>query len=246
MRKIQSAPNLVEQVYAILRDSICNGALEPGLHLVQEDLAERLNVSRHPIQQAMLLLKADGLVIESGNRGLYVAPMEPENIVHHYQIRLQLDSLAASLLIARLANQDEGIAERLQKRGSELIRQGIAAQESADAAAAVRLDMEFHSLIYECSGNPLIANAAEPHWNFLRRVMTSILLHADRGETVWKEHGLILQQFLTGQAQAVQETVASHILGAQEALIKAIQARKMHAIPTGGKARSRRNGLGPS
>lgn len=225
MRKVQSAPNLVEQVYAILRDSICDGTFEPGMHLVQEDLAARLNVSRQPVQHAMLLLKADGLVMETGTRRLYVAPMDPDNIVHHYQIRLQLDRLAATLISARLAANEDGVAEALRKRGDALIKRGVQAQKSGDAAEAVRLDMEFHALIYELSGNPLIANAAEPHWNFLRRVMISILLHADRGETVWQEHDDILELFLKGRHDDVEKHVDMHILGAQEALIRAIAKR---------------------
>ena len=83
MRKVANVTRRVEQAYEIIRDSICDCTLEPGTHLVQEDLAADIGVSRQPIQQAMLLLKADGLVIETGGRGLYVAPMDPDSIVFH-------------------------------------------------------------------------------------------------------------------------------------------------------------------
>ncbi|MDH5858275.1 GntR family transcriptional regulator [Lampropedia aestuarii] len=222
MRKVKSAPNRVEQVYAILRDSICDGTLSPGMHLVQEELAAQLEVSRQPVQHAMLLLKADGLVIEHGARGLYVAPMEPENIVHHYQIRLQLDRLAAALVIERLKAEDGGLGEQLKKQVEALTVKGMAAQQAGDAAEAVRLDMEFHSLIYSFSGNPLIASAAEAHWNFLRRVMLSILLHAERGPQVWREHQEILACLLAQDAAATDQKVTEHILGAQAALLKAL------------------------
>jgi len=225
VRKVQSVPNRVDQVYAILRDSICNGVFQPGMHMVQEDLAARLEVSRQPIQQALLLLKADGLIIESGSRGLYVAPMDPGNIVHHYQIRLQLDRLAASLLLERLAKREDGVAQQLETRGRALIAQGVQAQESAEAAEAVRLDMTFHSLIYDCSGNPLIASVVELHWNFLRRVMISILLHAGRGKTVWREHEEILELMLAGKAEEVDRHVTTHVLGAQAALLQALEVR---------------------
>ena len=226
MRKVQSAPNRVEQVYAILRDSICDGTFESGMHLVQEDLAARLAVSRQPVQQAMLLLKADGLVIESGTRGLCVAPMTSDNIVHRYQIRLQLDRLAAALVLERLGSKAVGLMQRLEQEGWALIDQGKQAQRSAAAGEAVRLDMAFHSLIYDCSGNPLIAPALEPHWTFLRRVMTSILLHADRGARVWDEHQVILELLLAREAKKVDRAVTAHIVGAQDALLRAIQLRQ--------------------
>lgn len=223
MRKVTSAPNRTEQVYTIIRDGICNGSLEPGRHLVQEDLAASLGVSRQPVQQAMLLLKAEGLVIESGARGLYVAPMEPDLIVHHYQIRICLDQLAARLAASRIAAGDTAVREHLETVGRTLLKEGTNAQLQQDAAAAVALDMKFHSLIYECSGNPLIAVAAEPHWNFLRRVMISVLLHAGRGAVVWQEHESILEKLLAGRADIAEDEVASHIVGAQQALLFAME-----------------------
>lgn len=229
MRKVTSTPNRTEQVYVIIRDGICNGTLEPGRHLVQEELAASLGVSRQPIQQAMLLLKAEGLVIESGARGLHVAPMDADRIMHHYQIRICLDQLAARLLAARIAAGDEAVRSRLETVGGKLLKEGISAQRQQEAATAVALDMEFHSLIYECSGNPLIAAAAEPHWNFLRRVMISVLLHAGRGPTVWAEHESILEMLLAGRADVAEDEVASHIIGAQQALLAALEADKQSA-----------------
>ena len=63
---IRTAPALGEQVYQAIVDEICDGTLEAGAHLVQEQLAARFGVSRQPVQQAMALLKADGLVEEAG------------------------------------------------------------------------------------------------------------------------------------------------------------------------------------
>lgn len=223
MQKVTSAPNRAEQVYISIRDGICNGTLEPGRHLVQEELAASLGVSRQPVQQAMLLLKSEGLVIESGARGLYVAPMDPERIVNHYQIRISLDRLAARLLAQRIAAGDEDVRKYLVTEGEKLLREGKAAQDKHAAAQAVALDMRFHSLIYECSGNPMIAVAAEPHWNFLRRVMISVLLHAGRGPIVWDEHQSILDMLAAGQIDEVGQEVEAHIVGAQQALLVALE-----------------------
>lgn len=223
MRKLPSNTTRADQVYAMIRDSICDCTLVPGTHLVQEDIAVELGVSRQPVQQAMLLLKADGLVIESGGRGLYVAPMEPEMINFNYQIRIQMDRLAARLVAAR-AREDAGFRAELERRGQKMLVAGQAAQKRAEAVTAVAVDVDFHGLIYDMSGNPLIARAAAPHWNFLRRVMISVLLHAGRGEIVWSEHEHILESLLQGRA-SVEDEVEAHIAGAQKALLRALDAR---------------------
>ncbi len=60
--QLSAAPDLVEQVYGRLLDAISDGALQPGERLTQEDLAQRLAVSRQPVLQALRLLKKDGFV----------------------------------------------------------------------------------------------------------------------------------------------------------------------------------------
>ena len=55
--QLTAAPDLVEQVYSRLLDAISEGTLPPGERLTQEDLAQRLAVSRQPVLQALRLLK---------------------------------------------------------------------------------------------------------------------------------------------------------------------------------------------
>ncbi|MCB1389860.1 MAG: GntR family transcriptional regulator [Rhodobacteraceae bacterium] len=223
MQPLASTPSRTELVYQTIRDSIRDCRLEPGRHLVQEELAAMLGVSRQPIQQAMLLLKTDGLVVESGARGLYVAPLDPEAIGHHYQIRLVFDQLAAELVAARAAGSAD-FARELRRRGESILDEGEQAR-SVSAAEAVSHDVRFHTFLYEMSGNPLIAPAADMHWNFLRRVMVAVLLHAERGPVVWMQHRDILESLIAGQGGEARERVTAHILGAKEALFAALAER---------------------
>jgi DNA-binding GntR family transcriptional regulator len=223
MKPVASTPSRTELVYRQIRDSIRDCELEPGRHLVQEELAAMLGVSRQPIQQAMLLLKTDGLVVESGARGLYVAPLDPEAIGYHYQIRLVFDQLAAELVVARAA-ASPAFARDLRDRGAAILAEGERAR-SVSAAEAVAQDVRFHTFLYEMSGNPLIAPAADMHWNFLRRVMVAVLLHAERGPVVWTQHRQILDLLVAGKGPEASDLVTRHILGARDALFAALSAR---------------------
>ena len=229
MQPLTAVPSRTERVYATIRDSICDCTLEPGTHLVQEDLASTLGVSRQPIQQAMLLLKNEGLVVEHGGRGLYVAPLDPEAITHHYQIRVVLDQLAAKL-VAERANQSDDFRAALRKRGEEILVAGEAAQRDGTPVEAVHHDLQFHSFLYEMSGNPSIAPTAEAHWNFLRRVMVAVLIHANRGELVWRQHRDILDALIAGNAEAGQRLLSDHAFGAEGALRSEIAAGRATAL----------------
>ena len=230
MKPLAHSPSRTELVYWRIRDSICDCSLEPGKHLVQEELAAMLGVSRQPIQQAMLLLKTDGLVVESGTRGLYVAPLDPVQIGHHYQIRLVFDQLAAEL-VAEQAAGSTAFAEDLRRRGDKILREGEEAR-NVGAAEAVSQDMRFHTFLYEMSRNPLIAPAADMHWNFLRRVMVAVLLHAERGPVVWSQHREILDLLAAGKAKEGCDLVTRHILGAKDALFAALADREENATQT--------------
>ena len=58
-----------EQVTNRLREAIVSGLLQPGDRLMQEELAERLGVSRMPIREALRRLEAEGLVVLQPYRG---------------------------------------------------------------------------------------------------------------------------------------------------------------------------------
>ena len=93
--KIRTIPGLAQEVYHAVLDDICDVVLPPGAHLEQEQFAERLDVSRQRIGQAMALLKADGLVEVAGRHGLRVAALDLALMRHDYDIRAALDGLAA-------------------------------------------------------------------------------------------------------------------------------------------------------
>jgi DNA-binding GntR family transcriptional regulator len=240
VKRITDVPSRTERVYAAIRESICDCSLAPGTHLVQEELAAQLGVSRQPVQQAMLLLKNDGLVEELGGRGLYVSPLDPERIGHHYQIRMVLDQLAARLCATR-AGQDEAFRARLRTEGDAILTIGAGALEVGSAVEAVRRDVDFHNFLYDMSGNPLIATAAAAHWSFLRRVMVAVLLHADRGPLVWRQHGTILDALVAGDVETGDRLARDHVTGAEEALRAALRSGRagaMVGVPPDGDAAS--------
>jgi DNA-binding GntR family transcriptional regulator len=222
MKPITARPTRTEQVYQAILDEICEGALAPGTHLVQENLAMKLGVSRQPVQQAMAMLKNDGLVQELGARGLYVAPLDLAMMRRHYEIRAVLDGLAARLAAGRAAVSTSDAAE-IRRRGAAIIEAGHAAVAAGAVKRMVRRDVEFHGLIYEWSGNPLLAGTAEPHWRYLRRVMGEVMRHADRPEVIWRQHERILDAIVRGDAAVAEARAVEHVERAAGMLARALE-----------------------
>ena len=223
MKTLKPTPNLADQVYDALLDEICGGALPAGSHLVQEQLAERLGVSRQPVQQAMARLKADGMVEEIGRRGLWVTPLDPKLMRHHYDIRAVLDGLATRLTAERLRDGAEACAT-FRRRSGEILAQGIRAVETGNTAEQVRQDRALHTLIYEMSGNPLLARTAEPHWRFLQRAMGEVLRRAKLPKEIWRQHAEIAEAIVVGDPDRAEHLMVEHDLDAATTLQAALEA----------------------
>lgn len=217
--QLETAPDLVDQVYRALLDAISAGALAPGQRITQEELAERLAVSRQPVMQALRLLKRDGFVQDAplaGNagrcRGLQVTPLDPAWIAQVYEVRGALDTLAARLAAERRAHIDPA-----------LIEQGRQAVEAGDIKAMIDADLAFHRALYQASANPLIEQSALLHWHHIRRAMGEALQHDGLRDPVWDEHTAIAQAVAQGDAEHAEALMREHshqaslYLGAQAA-----------------------------
>jgi DNA-binding GntR family transcriptional regulator len=207
LERIEFAPDLTEQVYQRLLDAICSGELAPGARLTQEELATSFNVSRQPVLQALRLLKKDGVVIDTGRRGLIVAPVDPNLIGQLYEVRGVLDGLAAQQAALAGAEIDPSVIDRGRK-----------AVAGSRIAAMIDADIAFHNLIYAASGNPLIGESAGRHWHHIRRAMGAVLRTADARESVWDEHQAILEAINAGDAVRAEQRARQHCEAAGHAL----------------------------
>ena len=205
--QLETAPDLVDQVYRALLDAISAGTLAPGQRITQEELAERLAVSRQPVMQALRLLKRDGFVQDaplagapSGrSRGLQVTPLDPAWIAQVYEVRGALDALAV-----RLA------AERRTRIDAALIQRGRAAVAAGDIKAMIDADLAFHRALYQASANPLIEQSALLHWQHIRRAMGEALQHDTLREPVWDEHAAIAQAIAEGDVTRAETLMRDH------------------------------------
>jgi DNA-binding GntR family transcriptional regulator len=212
--RLETAPDLVEQVYRRLLDAISEGTLAPGQRITQEDIADQLAVSRQPVLQALRLLKKDGFVQDAPGRGVLVSPLDPDATLKVYQVRGALDALAARLAAAHRICLDPALVARGRK-----------AARGRDVRAMIDADLAFHDAIYVASGNPLIADTAHQHWRHLRRVMGAVLQQSRQREAVWDEHEAIARAIAAGDGESAARLMEGHAGRAAENL-----ARELHDV----------------
>lgn len=223
--QLTTVPDLVEQVYARLLDAISEGTLLPGERLTQEDLAQRLAVSRQPVLQALRLLKKDGFVEDAPGRGVQVTQLDVDWIAKVYQVRGTLDALAVRLAAERGALIDPAV-----------LAQGRQAAKGRDVQAMIQADLAFHRAIYDASGNPLIAQSVDLHWHHLKRVMGAVLQSSEQRQTVWDEHEAIAQAMVASDAERAVRLVQVHAQEASVQLTARLTEQLSHLCKTGAQA----------
>jgi DNA-binding GntR family transcriptional regulator len=197
LQPIATTPILVDQVYQSLLGAIADCSLRPGQRIRQAELASSLGVSRQPVSHALQLLKHQGLVQDSGRKGLEVTPIDPTQIRQLYEVRAALDALAAKLAAAR------AVAKQLPADQVKRLNAALSAGKSLGSEATlpmlVQADVSFHQALYQLSGNPAIPETLSGQWPHLRRSMTAVLSAETYRRRAWAEHAEISRLILSGK-----------------------------------------------
>src|SRR4051794_36970050 len=111
MIPLDPLPNLIDQVYARILEAITDRSLPPGHRIRQNELAEKLAVSRQPVSHALHLLHRQGLVAENRPRGFEATRRDRERIRQPCEVRGAIDALAARLAAGRAGSDASGRAQ---------------------------------------------------------------------------------------------------------------------------------------
>ena len=216
MKAISPTPNLVEQVRDALLNEIASGQLKPGERIIQEQIAQALGVSRQPVQQALLLLRNQGVLRDAGGRGLIVSPLDPDHVQHIYQIRSAIEGLAC-----RLAAENH--SEQARKQGAALIETGRKAVASGSVPKMIAADIRFHEFIYALAGNPLIAPSLDTHLTYTQRAMGEVLVQDQSPRDIWDQHAAILDAIASGNAETAEKLAREHLMQASGFMVSRLK-----------------------
>ena len=217
MKVLATQPNLAEQVRQAIVSEIASGKLKPGERIIQEQIAQELGVSRQPVQQALLLLKNQGVLRDAAGRGLLVTSLDPTQVRQMYDIRAVIEGLA-------FRKAAENNPERAKKLGPALIQNGRKSVKSGLVAQMIAADIKFHDFIYAMSDNPLIAPAMQVQWTNTQRVMGEVLMRDETPRDIWDQHEALLKAVMAGDGEAAEALARQHITQAADFMINSLLA----------------------
>lgn len=191
-----------------LRDQIIAGTLQPGESLPEARLGAQLGVSRVPVREALRHLEREGLISFDRRGTARVCTFGPADIRELGLMRLALEPMAARLASKRLTSLN---VQALKANLEEL-------RTAKSLTDVTRLDVEFHRLVVEASGNQRLLVAWERLAAQFKVVMgqfhrvVEARTRATR-ETTLQSHLLLFQTLKTGSPKANQQLAQGHATG---------------------------------
>ena len=152
--KTRHKQNLVDKAVQYLTREILADRLRPNQRISELAVCGELGISRSPVREALRMLERDGLVKQSGNRGVVVADITPEEADELYLVHGHLIGLAARLACRRMKGEALSSMAKLVDKLRQCARK-------KDCHGFLETRAELERLICERSFSPRLAHLFE-------------------------------------------------------------------------------------
>lgn len=219
---------LVNRLTMYFADEILEGRLKRGDQIESDrELAKKLNVGRSAVREALKVLDVLGMIDIRLGQGTYITSRETNFFSVPLSWSLFLDGAqvksilqvrgALELRAVQLAARCED-KNKLDKLTDIYYRMQKTFQESKEADSlqhalqeTLNADIEFHTCIAECSGNPIILSMLTTIRNFLKRVSGTGMVDAEQLQAVVEEHQKLYGAIISGNVDAATQTMMKHL-----------------------------------
>jgi DNA-binding GntR family transcriptional regulator len=195
-----------KSVYETLRNEILSLALQPGQLLDETTLAERFDMSRSPVREALIRLSGEDLVVTLSNRSTIVAPIEIATFPKYVEALDLAQRMNTRLAAALRTDADLKIIARRQKEFEAAVRTGNHLQMS-------EANKQFHMAVAHAGKNPFLASFYERLLNQGQRMLHLHFEYLERtheGYLLTDEHQLMLEAIKAKDVERADELAHAH------------------------------------
>jgi DNA-binding GntR family transcriptional regulator len=202
--EIEERKSLTARAYAEIRRRILENELPAGSLMLEQELAELLQMSRTPVREALIRLENEGMVEVRPRHGMRVLPVSADDMEEIYAILTALESDAAAE-IARTGLPPEDLAALKQA-----VRDMDLALERDDLLAWARGDERFHRVLIECCPNRRLRAVVYQFWDQAHRVRMLTLRLRPKPATSNQDHLALVEAIERGDADLARAIHREH------------------------------------
>jgi DNA-binding GntR family transcriptional regulator len=199
-----------ESIANALRADILRGHLQGGQPLKQDEIAAQFGVSKIPVREALVHLKAEGLVNFYPNRGAFVSELSAAEADEIYVMRIALEKEILARAIPHLT------VSHLKQAGEIL----AAIDREENIAKWGELNWEFHSTLYRPANLPRVMETIQTLHTNIARYLVLYLAGMDYQKKSQREHRALLQACRDGDIEKATKILEGHLLSASTQLVK--------------------------
>lgn len=185
-----------------------------GGRLIERDLADKFDVSRLPVREALRMLREEGLVAERSTRGLVVRELTRADVEELFDVREALEGMNCRLAARRATETD--LLDLKQ-----FLDEAKAATLRLDAGAAREANDRFHDEIPRVAHNELLRNILEP----LHGRLQWLFSQTDDLELLCSEHEQLLDAIASGDAELAAKVAEHHVRSSRHRTLYALFQR---------------------
>jgi DNA-binding GntR family transcriptional regulator len=208
-----------EAIYNI-KKLIIDGSLKLGARVNEVEVANLLNVSRGPIRESLRILSREGLVTYVPRRGMFVTPLEEEDIQEIYDIRFYLEKNAVELgfhnVTPMIMEKLEAVIQKMETASKENRRDQL-----------VDLDHEFHEQIISLPGYKRLKDSWDAYTSLIGLIFAEVFrLGSEKVEDIPHTHRLLAEALKTGDREHFIAVLNTHYSMGKESLLAVWGQRK--------------------
>lgn len=215
-----------DDVYLQLKRDVGEFRLVPGDRFTENEVCERLGVSRTPVRQALVRLQQEGYVEVLFRSGWRVLPFDFDKFEQLYDLRMVLETTAAQ----RLCTDAPVCGSQVDRsRLDELADIWLVAPDarSTDGAQVSQWDEAFHCTLVEAAGNAELTRVHRDVTDRIRIIRRLDFTQTKRITATYEEHAQILQAILAKRTDQACMLLRAHI-GSSQSEVRKITLHQVH------------------
>jgi DNA-binding GntR family transcriptional regulator len=201
LRQLEKALPLRKQVYDALQELITYGALTPGQHLVESELASRLGISRIPVREALQLLQRDGWIDLRPRQGAFVHKPSLREVDEVFTVRTLLEVESTRMATRNVVDKD-------LRDLRNILGAGHRALLKKDEKELVKLNSAFHGRLTQVAGNRVLSEMIARLDRRIRWYFAPVV--RSRGQDSWKEHAGLVDALEARDQERAAEAMRAH------------------------------------
>ena len=212
--------DLRQIVYEKIKEAIVAGHLSPGYRLSENELAEKLAVSRTPVREAIRQLAQTGLISLVPRKGAFVAFPTVKDASDLYDLRIALEVMAVEhICMAPPVEELESFLEKFSHPYDE-----------EDQELFLAVDHSFHAFLRDSAGNRFLNETLDNVADLINLSRHFLIENVNLGAAC-REHTEIIQALLAQDRSRATASMKNHLDNSKQALLSYVSENSSRFAP---------------